>query len=154
MRVLVGVQMGDGDAGGLELANLRNGFALDLARGDAAAEEVHHERGEAGAQASLGRERGEFRRMQLRAAIHEDDMASDAERGLHECGVHRFAEGAARRHQRCGGQHFGRVQLQDGAVHAFRQTEIIGIDDEAALRRLRGIHATSLASAGAGAGRH
>ena len=45
-------------------------------------------------------------------------------------------------------QHFSRVQFQDGAVHAFRQTEIIGIDDEAALRQLRGIHATSLARAG------
>ena len=86
--------------------------------------------------------------MQLWAAIHEDDMAADAERGLHEGGVHRFAEGAARRHKRGGGHHFSRVQFQDGAIHAFRQTKIIGIDDEAALRQLRCIHATSLARAG------
>jgi hypothetical protein len=86
--------------------------------------------------------------MQLRSPVHQYNMAADAEGSLRECGVHSIAESWPGSHQRRGGQSFERIQLQDGAVHAFRQTEIIGIDDETALRRLRGIHALSLARPG------
>ena len=45
-----------------------------------------------------------------------------------------FVGGAGPRHQRSAGQHAGRVQFDDGAIHAGGQPEIIGVDNEAAHR--------------------
>ncbi len=144
--VLVGVNVGDGDAGGLDATDLRDGLALDFRSVDAAAEEVDHELGEAGAETSTGRERWKLAGMERRVAIHENNVAADSERCLHEGGVRGVAKGCPGGHQCRGGQDFEGIQFQDGAVHAFRQTEIIRVDDKAALCRLRDIHATSLAS--------
>jgi hypothetical protein len=84
--------------------------------------------------------------MQLRLAIRQDNVASDAQGCLLECGMHRVAKSVAGGHQRCGRQHVGAIQLQNGVVHAFCQSKIIGVYDEAAFCRLGSIHATSLAS--------
>ena len=78
-------------------------------------------------------------------------MTPDSERRLFEGCMYGIAKGRPRCHQCCGGQGICGIQVEDGAVHAFRQTEIIGIDDEAASYRMRGIHAPSLASAATGA---
>ena len=144
--VLVRVHVGNGDAGRLDLTNLRDGFALDLCGCDAASEEVNHKSVETGTEAAVGRKRGKFIRMQFRPPIHEDHMAADSERRLFEGCMYGIAKGRSRCHECCGGQRLCGIQVEDGAVHAFRQTEIIGIDDEAALCRMRGIHAPSLAS--------
>ena len=144
--VLVRVHVGNCDASRLDLTNLRNGFALDLCGFDAAGEEVNHKSVETGAQAATGRKRGKFVRVQFRPPIHEDHMTPDSERRLFEGCMYGIAKGRPRCHQCCGGQGICGIQVEDGAVHAFRQTEIIGIDDEAASYRMRGIHAPSLAS--------
>ena len=146
MGVLVRVHVGDRDPGRLDVANLCDRFPLDLFRGDAAAEEVNHKSGETGAQAATGRKRGKFIRMQFRPPIYEDHMAADSERSQFEGRMYGIAKGRPRCHECCGGQRLCGIQVEDGAVHAFRQTEIIGIDDEATSYRMRGIHTPSLAS--------
>jgi len=144
--VLVCVQVGNRDASRLDLTNLRDGFALDLCGCDAASEEVNHKSVETGTQAAVGRKRGKFIRLQFRPPIYEDHMAADSERRLFEGRMYGIAKGRRRCHECCGRQRLCGIQVEDGAVHAFRQTEIIGIDDEAASYRMRGIHAPSLAS--------
>jgi hypothetical protein len=72
-------------------------------------------------------------------------MAADPERRLAKCLMDSIAEGRACGHEGCGGERVRGVQLHDGAVHSFRESEVVGIDDEAAFGR-RSMHAPSLAS--------
>jgi hypothetical protein len=55
VRVLVGVDVGDVEPGGLEASDLRDGFRGDVFRADAAGEEIADKVGEGGPQLAAGR---------------------------------------------------------------------------------------------------
>jgi hypothetical protein len=133
VRVLVGVYMRDGDAGRLQAADLGYGLTLDVRRTHAAANEVASKGGEGGTKAFCCGERRDLRPVERGCAIHQDDMATYAQRWLDEGGVDGGAECGAGRHQRCGGEHAGCMEFQNGAVDAQGEAEIIGIDDETPL---------------------
>ena len=85
-------------------------------------------------------ERRQLCRTQLRGAIEQHNMAADAERRLPERRMDGIAKGGSCGHEGGGGERVRGIQLEDGAVHSFCQSEVVGIDDEAAFGR-RSMHA-------------
>jgi len=68
------------------------------------------------------------------SAVHQDDVASHSQsrRGLRQ--THRFRKCLAVGHQRCRTHETVFVGLDDGTIHARRETKIVGVDDQAAHR--------------------
>jgi hypothetical protein len=79
MGVFVGVDVGDGDAGGLKLADLRAGFEFDLCGTDAAREECGEEaaKGRAKTTAIRAEERRDGFGWRDGSAVDEEDVAAD-----------------------------------------------------------------------------
>ena len=137
MRVLVGVSVGESEAGALELLDLRERFALDLVLPDGAAENTEREVAQRVAEfaAIRSQQRGDSGRIGDRRAINENDVTADAEGGACQGDGDSVVERGSGSHQCCGGDSTGVVQLGDGAIDAGREAEVIRIDDEANLHR-------------------
>ena len=133
MCVFVRVNVSDGDAGCLELSDLRDGFALDLFRADAASEERGEEaaqRRTEGAAVWTKKRKDGFRRGDG-LAVDEDDVAADAKRGMRASDGDGVVKGGARGHQ-CGrGESAGGGEFGDGAVDAASEAEVVGVEDQA-----------------------
>src|SRR5258708_27474745 len=130
--VFVVVEMGDGDAGALELLHLGHGFAFDIVFADGAAQESLKEVDERGAKvlavgadeggdASGGRDGG---------SVSEDDVTAYAQSWIRLGDGDGVLEGGAGGHQGGGGEGFGLVKLRDSAIDARSEAEVVGVDDE------------------------
>ena len=132
MGVLVGVKMGDVDAGTLKLLHLGDGLAFYIVFADGAAQESLNEIDERGAKVSAvgADERGDAFRGRDGSSVGKDDVAAHAESrvgmgdgdGVLECG--------AGGHQSGGGEGLGLVKLRDGTVDAWSEAEVVRVDDE------------------------
>lgn len=131
--VLVGIQMCDGDAGGLELQHLRQDFCAEVALGQLASQSGCCEGMEGWAEApAVGAdERGNGLRRRDRDAIGEDDVAADAERGVALGDGDGIVKGRAIRHQGCGAEGAGAMQLFDRAIDTCGEAEVVRVDDQA-----------------------
>ena len=131
--VLVGVDVGEGDALLLDALDLGEGFARDVGCGDFADEDGEEEVGEGRAEGfAVGAEEGGdgFGRRE-RDAVGEDDVAADAERGLRVGDADGVVKGRAVGHEGGGGESAGGVQFGDGAIDAGGEAEVVGVEDEA-----------------------
>ena len=139
--VLVGVEVGDGDSGELQLADLGERLATDVGGEDAAAEGSVREGHEGGSEAAAvgADEAGDAGGGRDGDAIDENDVAADAEAGVAMGDGDGVREGRAVGHQGCGGEDACVMELGDGAVDACGEAEVIGVDDEpGGDERLRG----------------
>jgi len=131
--VLVGVEVGDADAGGEELLDLGFGFAFDVLFLDAAedegAEEVDQTWAEVGG--AGGEEGGDGFGGRDGEAVGEDDVAADAKSGVRLGEGDGIVEGGAAGHEGGGGEDVGLMELEDGAVDAGGEAEVVCVDDEA-----------------------
>ena len=135
--VFVRVDVGDVDAGALELLYLGEGFALDVVFADLAAKERLDEVDEGGTKGlavgaeeggdALGRRDGD--------AVGEDDVAADAEGRVGVGDGDGVVEGRAGGHEGGGGEGAGLVKLGDGAVDAGSEAEVVRVDDESGSHR-------------------
>ena len=73
-------------------------------------------------------------------------MTADAECRHRESHFHGFVCGAGLRHERGAGKDFGSMKLEDGAIDARGESEVVGIHDETG-------HEDKLINVGAGAER-
>jgi hypothetical protein len=130
--VLVGVEMGDVDAGALELLNLSDGFAFDIVFADGAAEKGLDEVDEGGAKVfAIGAdEGGDGFRGRDGGSVSEDDVTAYSEGWIGMGDGDGVLEGSAGGHQSGGGEGFGLVKLRDGAIDARSEAEVVGVDDE------------------------
>ena len=137
VRVFVGVEVGDGDAGALELLHLGEGLALDVVFADGAAQERLNEVDERGAKAlAIGaEERGDAVGRRDGDAVGKDDVAAYAEGGIGVGDGDGVVEGWAGGHQGGGGEGAGLMELGDGAVDAGGEAEVVRVDDEAGRHR-------------------
>jgi hypothetical protein len=132
MGVLVGVEMGDVDAGALELLKLGESFSLDVVLADFAAEERLGEVDEAGAEglAVSADEGGDALRVGDGYAVDEGDVAAYAEGGVGA----RDGDGVIKRRavgHECGrGEGAGLMKLGDGSVDARGEAEVVRVEDE------------------------
>ncbi len=121
------------DAGVLQLADLRGGFAFDLGFVEAAKHEVAIKLPSLGRKCCAFDEGGDFSAGGSDGdAVCQHDVAADGERGacVGECdGV---GKGRAVGHERGGEQAAGVVQFGDGAVYAGGEAEVVRVDEESA----------------------
>ncbi len=131
--VFVGVEVGDADAGALQLLDLGEGFALDLVFADRAAEERLDEVEQRGAEgfAVGAKEGGDAFGRRDGGAVGEDDVAADAEGGVGAGDGDGVVEGWAGGHESGGGEGAGLMELGDGAIDARGEAEVVCVDDEA-----------------------
>ena len=132
MRVFVGVEVRDVDACALEFLDLGGGFAFDVGGADLAAEEGLNEIDEGGAEGfavgaeecgdAFGRGDGD--------AVGEDDVAAYAEGGVGVGGGDGVGKGWAGGHESGGGEGPCPVKLDDGAIDAGGEAEVVRVDDE------------------------
>jgi hypothetical protein len=74
---------------------------------------------------------------QKRLAIHQNDVAANAELRRMLRVLYRLCKGAPSSHQCRGGHNAALVRLQDGAIDPGGKAKVVGVDDQAA-------HAASL----------
>ncbi len=131
--VFVGVEVGDVDAGALELLHLGEAFADDVVGVDRAAEQglEEVEQGRAEGLAVGAEQRGDGFRVRDGYAIGEDDVAADAKRGMGVGDLDRVSKCGTGGHEGGGSEDAGQVQFADRAVDAGREAEIVGVEDEA-----------------------
>jgi hypothetical protein len=131
--VFVGVEVGDADAGSLEVLDLGEGFALDVVFADDAAEERLDKVEERGAEvfAVGAEESGDGLGRRDGGAVGEDDVAADAEGGVGAGDGDGVVERRAGGHEGGGGEGVGVMELRDGAIDASCEAEVVRIKDEA-----------------------
>ena len=120
MRVLVRVQVGDGDACTLQLCDLREGLAGDVGWVDATEEERAEESRQAGTERLLVRadEGRDGRGCRDWDAVGKDDVAADSEGWMGVGDGDGVVERGAIGHERGGGEAAGGVEFCDGAIDA------------------------------------
>ena len=129
--VLVGVDVGDTEAGSLEAANLRSGFGFDFGGADAAGVEVDGEAAEAGAQGlAVGAEGGNLRGRQRGDGVDEENVAADFKGGVGLGDGDGFDKKRGGSHEGRGGKRVALVEFSDGAIDAGGEAEVVGVDDE------------------------
>ena len=131
VSVLVRVEVGDVDAGALELLDLGEGFALDVVFADVAAEEGLCEVDDAGAKgfAVAAEEGGDALGMGYGNSVDEGDVAADAESGVGVGYGDGVVECGAGCHEGCGGEGSCLMELGYGAVDAGGEAEVVRIED-------------------------
>ena len=129
--VLVGVDVGDVDAGALEFLDLSQGLAFDVVLADIAAEESLGEVDDAGAEGlAVGAdEGGNALRVSYGDGVDEGDVATDAECGIGEGDGDGVVKCGAGGHEGCGGEGASLMELGDGAVDAGGETEVVRVED-------------------------
>jgi hypothetical protein len=128
----VGVDVGEADAARLKELNLGAGLGFDFRVVDAASEKPLGEGAKLRMEAAGRRirERGELRSGSNGLAIDENDMASDTEAGGGFRNLDRLIRTDRARHERGAGEHACLVQLEDGAIDAGSEAEVVGVYDE------------------------
>lgn len=139
VSVLVRVDVGDGQAGLLQADDLGDGFPLDMRALNAAEGEIADETGERGSKNGVAC-RGLFAieqgsdgcRVGNGRAIEQYNVAAHAERWMLFGRSYSFGEAGSGRHQRRRSQCAMLVQFDNCAMDAARQSEVIGIYNQAA----------------------
>lgn len=129
--VLVGIDVGDGEAGGLKAANLGGGLGGDVFGADAEGEEVANKVGEGRPQLAVGRYQGrDLAGRESGGAVDEEDMASDLESGVVVSEADGIVKEGASSHEGGGGERAGLMEFDDGAVDAGGEAEVVGVDEQ------------------------
>src|SRR5579864_3340427 len=139
MRVLVRVEVRDGNAGTLNSADLGGSFDRDFFRVKASEDGTGGETLQAIAEMGVpvGQSSNVIQRSE-RHAINENNVTSDAQIRNRRNQLGSLCEGGTIRHQRRRGNDTTRMSLDDGAIDTRSESEIVRIDNETA-------HAASLA---------
>jgi hypothetical protein len=132
MRVFVGVDVSDVNADALEFLNLGESFAGDVFFANLAAEEGLDEVDERGAEGpAVGTDEGwDGFGVGDGDAVGKDDVAAYAEGWVGTGDGYGIVEGCAGGHEGCGGESAGLMELGDGPVDAWGETEVVGVNDE------------------------
>ena len=139
VRVLVGVKMRNGDARRLYFLKLRYGLGFDFFGAEAMGKRLFCQllNGAVKKSGPGHEQRRYLRRRQHRPAIGEHDMAADAERRAGSAwGTRRLTDSTASCkfvavcHQRRRGHNSALMTLQDGAIDAAGQAEVVGVYNE------------------------
>ena len=135
--VLVGVDVGDVDAGALELLDLGEGFALDVVFADGAAEESLNEVDERGAKvlAVGAEERGDAFGGETGVPSVRTMWQPTPRVGMGVGDGDGVVERGAGGHQGGGGEGAGLVKFCDGAIDARSEAEVVRVDDESGRHR-------------------
>lgn len=129
--VLVGVHVGDGDAGLLEALDLGGGFGFDFLFADAAQHEVANKFAEGGAEfVVLAEQGGDLLLGRGGLTVDQNDVAAYAQGRRLACGPHGIVEGGSGCHEGGGGERALYRELKNGAVDALGEAEVVGVDDE------------------------
>jgi hypothetical protein len=133
MNVLVSVDMGNVDAGLLELLNLGLSLACQLGSRDFTAQDGPHKIEQGGTEGSaVGAEkRWDSLRRRDRSSVDEDDVAAYAEIWSRAGESNGFRERWTICHEGRGREDACTMELQYGAIDAGGQAEVVGVDDEA-----------------------
>ena len=133
--MFVGVNVRDVNSGRLYLANLGGSFGFDLLWIDPPGEGAGGEGLKAVSKTRCSRVGGgeswNCLRRKHGLAVDEYDVAADTQIRDSVCQLHGFGEGGSVGHERGGSYDPIGVCLDDGAIHATGESEIIGIDDQA-----------------------
>jgi len=137
--VLVRVGVGDGDPSALELFNLGFGLTLDVGLADMSPKKRLDEVEQRGTEGlAVGPQQGrDIPRRRSRNAVRKNDMTADAEGRSGAGDGGRIVEGGACSHEGGGGEDTCLVQLENGAVDAWRETEVVCVDDKPRGHELR-----------------
>ena len=131
--VLVRVDVGEGDAAGLQELNLGARFGFDFAGLNFAANEALEKAFEGGVKAAgfLFGEGGKSGEIVHGIAIDEDDVAADSQgrRGMSDSDGLLGGSGAS--HERGAGEDALPVQFKDGTVDTGGEAKVVGVYDEA-----------------------
>ena len=133
VRVFVGVEVSDADAGALQPLDLGEDFALNLIFTDGAAQQRLHEvdqRRSKGLAVWAKKGRNTFRWGDW-GAVGKDDMAADAEGWVRVRDGNGVVKGRAGCHKSSGGKGSGTMELCDGTIDARGKAEVVCVDDEA-----------------------
>jgi hypothetical protein len=131
MGVLVSVDVGDAEAGGLKTAELGYGFGLDFGFADAAGVEVGGKTSQSWPQGSaIGAEGGDLRGRESRGGVDQQHVAADFEAGVGASKRDGVVEEGGGGHQGGGGERATLVELGDGAVDAGSEAEVVGVDEK------------------------
>ena len=138
VSVLVSVDVGDADAGTLELLHLGDGFAFDVLFADCAAQESLDEVDERWAKVfAVGAdEAGDRLGRGDRSSVGEDDVTAYSEGWVGVGDGDGILERCAGGHERGGGDGSGLVELRDGAIDAVSEAEVVRVDDESGRHRV------------------
>ncbi len=132
VRVLVGVDVGDGKAGALQLLNLGLCLAGKVFFADGFAQDGLSEIIEGGAEvlAVCADQGGNGVGIGDGQAVDKDQMAAHAKGGIGKGKGCSVIESRAAGHEAGGGEDAGLVQLGDGAVDAGGEAEVVCVEDE------------------------
>lgn len=132
--VLVGVEVGEGDAGVLEASKLCCCFRLDLAAIEATGESKSSKTADAVAELRTlrGDERGKPPGISDWRTVDQYHMAADAETRVRQCECRSFGGRRSVRHHCGGAENALRVGFDDRAIDPGGEPEVVGIKDEAA----------------------
>ncbi len=133
MGVLVAVDVGDVQAGALQVLDLGLGFAGNVSLVDGAADErlEEVEIGRAEGLAVGAEQGGDGFGVRDGNAVDEDEVTADAQRRIAAGDCDSVGEGLAGGHEGCGGERAGLVKLFDRAIDAVGEAEVVSVDDEA-----------------------
>jgi hypothetical protein len=131
--VFVSVYVSDGDTGMLEALDLSESFTLDLFFADLTTKKGADEVEERGAEGLLIRAEKRWDAYGIGGgrAIGEDNVAADTDGGIGAGESGGIIEGGAGGHERGGGKGSAAVKLDDGAIDAGGEAEVVCVDDEA-----------------------
>lgn len=118
--VLMRVDVGDAEAGGLEAADLGGGFGFDFGGADAEGEEVANEGGQSWTEGlTVGAEGRDFAWWKRGGSVDEEDVAADFKLGVGLGGGDGVVEEGPSSHEGGGGERAGAVEFGDGTVDAW-----------------------------------
>ena len=134
MGVFVRVNVSEMQAAGLQQFDLSSGLGLNLNGADAALEEPLKKSAQLGMKAAGVRvhKRWEFLRGKHRLAIDQHYMAAYAQRWRGARQFNGFFCGGSFGHQRGAGQRSAPVEFDNGAIYPGGQSEVVGVENEAA----------------------
>ena len=130
--MLVGVEVGHGDAGTLELPDLRECLRANIVGPEATQHGGGGKGGEGRAKACViaAKQRGNGLRERDRHAVGEDDVAADAERGISAHDGNGIGERGPIRHEGCRAEDARTMQLFNGAIDSWSEPKVVRIDNQ------------------------
>lgn len=130
MGVLVGVEMGEREAGGLELRHLRGRFGGNFSGGEAVAQGGTRKAHEPRPECRVFGERRNLPGCGHGCELNQINMTADRKLRQSAGEGNGFVQLSARGHHAGGGDNAVLVRLDDGAVDARGKAEVVGVDDE------------------------
>ncbi len=133
MQMQMAVDMIERQTGGVKFLKLRMDFGAKLSA-QAALEKVTEARGDRLIAEFAVRidKAGDFFRRQRGLAAEQSQMQADAEFGILPREFYGLVKTGFVHHQACGGQNAVAVRADDGFIDGWRQSEIVGVDNEPA----------------------